>query len=83
MILRAILEVLRSLEEEQELIIDADKITSDEMEITNGDGGEHIPDSLKRRLSDRIGDVVTEEVCKIGKKGLVLAILDSGGVGLR
>jgi len=82
MVLKAIVGVLKSLEEKQGLVVDANGNGPDEMEITNGDGGEEIGDALRKRLTARIGEVVAEEVCKLGKQGLALAILDSGTRGV-
>ena len=81
MVLKAIVGVLKSLEEEQGLVVGANGNGQDAMEITNGDGEEEIGDALRKRLAARIGEVVAEEVCKPGRKGLALAILDSGARG--
>ncbi|RPB18990.1 transcription initiation factor TFIID subunit D5 [Terfezia boudieri ATCC MYA-4762] len=83
MVLKAIVRVLKSLEEEQELVVGANGNRPDEMEITNGDGEEELGGALRKRLIARIGEVVAEEVCKSGKKGLALAILDAGVRGPR
>ena len=47
MVLRAIVGVLKSLEEEQGLVVGANGSGPDEMEITNGDGQEEIGDALR------------------------------------
>ncbi|KAF8468848.1 hypothetical protein BDZ91DRAFT_721234 [Kalaharituber pfeilii] len=82
MVLAVIVKVLRSLEEDARLIVGC---WGDEMEITNGDGqeGEGVGEVLKKRLVNKVGEVVAEEVCKLDKRGLVKAILDSGGISLR
>lgn len=101
MVLKAIVGVLRSLEDEQGLVAATAAAAAatggpDEMEMeveltANGDGDgegegegggegqeEIVGDVLRKRLADRIGEVVAEEVCKLGKRGLVVAILDTG-----
>jgi len=79
MVLKAIVAGLKSLEE---VVVGANGSGPDEMEVTNGDGGEEIGDALRKRLSDRIGEVVAGEVCKLGRKGLAFAILDYGAQGV-
>ena len=82
MVLRAIVGVLKGLKEEQHLLTGVGTTSQgselDEMEITNGNDGDTIGEVLRKRLSDKIGEVTAEEVFKLGKKDLVLAILDSG-----
>lgn len=81
MCLKAIVVVLKSLEEEQALVVGDNG--PDEMDYTNGDREDEIGEALRKRLSDRIGDVIAKEICKLGKKGLIRAILDSSGLTLR
>ena len=81
MVLKAIVGVLKGLKEEQHLLTGVGTTSQgsepDEMEITNGDDGDTIGEVLRKRLSDKIGEVTAEEIYKLGKKDLVLAILDS------
>lgn len=78
--MKAILAVLKSLEQEKGLWIGGGGADVDMMDYTNGneDSGDGIPAALKMRLAAKVGELVAGEVCKMENRGLVEAILDGG-----